>query len=105
LAHRDREEFEKLQNEFSNGVKLDVEARLREGVKAVLEEVLQEEMTEHLGAGHRESILGAGESAMATMAETSLLQPARSRACGYPETARASSSPRYSSATRGSPAT
>jgi putative transposase len=55
LAHRDREEFQKFHNEFSNGVKLDVEARLREGVKAVLEEVLQEEMTEHLGAAHRES--------------------------------------------------
>jgi hypothetical protein len=40
LAHRDGEEFEKFHNGFSNGVKLDVEARLREGVKAVLEKVL-----------------------------------------------------------------
>ncbi len=41
--------------EFEHDVKLDVEARVREGVKAVLEEVLQEEeMTEHLEAGHRE---------------------------------------------------
>jgi putative transposase len=31
-----------------------VEARVREGVKAVLEEVLQEEMAEHLNAGYRE---------------------------------------------------
>ena len=31
-----------------------MEARVREGVKAVLEEVLQEEMTEHLEAGYRE---------------------------------------------------
>jgi len=40
--------------EFEQTVKLDVEARVREGVKAVLEEVLQEEMTEHLDAGYRE---------------------------------------------------
>jgi transposase-like protein len=40
--------------EFEQTVKLDVEARVREGVKAVLEEVLQEEMTEHLEAGYRE---------------------------------------------------
>jgi transposase-like protein len=31
-----------------------VEARVRQGVKAVLEEVLQEEMTQHLEAGYRE---------------------------------------------------
>jgi putative transposase len=54
LAHRDGEEFQKFQNGFSNGVKLDVEVRLREGVKAVLEKVLQEEMNDHVGA-HRES--------------------------------------------------
>ncbi len=40
--------------EFEQAVKLDVEARVREGVKAVLEEVLQEEMSEHLNAGYRE---------------------------------------------------
>jgi putative transposase len=40
--------------EFEQAVKRDVEARVREGVKAVLEEVLQEEMTEHLEAGYRE---------------------------------------------------
>jgi putative transposase len=34
--------------------KLDVEARVRQGIKAVLEEVLEEEMTQHLGAGYRE---------------------------------------------------
>ncbi|MCA1740793.1 MAG: IS256 family transposase, partial [Actinobacteria bacterium] len=39
---------------FDQDLKCDVEARVREGVKAVLEEVLQEEMTEHLEAGHRE---------------------------------------------------
>lgn len=45
LAHKD---------EFEQAVKLDVEARVRQGVEAVLEEVLQEEMTEHLEAGYRE---------------------------------------------------
>jgi putative transposase len=39
---------------FTDAVKRDVEARVREGVKAVLEEVLQEEMTEHLKAGYRQ---------------------------------------------------
>jgi putative transposase len=42
------------EEEFEQAVKRDVEARVREGVKAVLEEVLQEEMTEHLEAGYRE---------------------------------------------------
>jgi hypothetical protein len=40
--------------EFNHDVKLDVEARVRQGVKAVLEEVLEEEMTRHLEAGYRE---------------------------------------------------
>ena len=40
--------------DFEHDVKLDVEARVRQGVKAVLEEVLQEEMTQHLLAGYRE---------------------------------------------------
>jgi putative transposase len=42
------------EEEFEHAVKLDLESRVREGVKAVLEEVLQEEMTEHLKAGYRE---------------------------------------------------
>ncbi len=41
-------------DEFERTMKLDVEARVREGVKTVLEEVLEEEMTEHLKAGYRE---------------------------------------------------
>jgi transposase-like protein len=41
-------------HEFEHDVKLDIEARVRQGVKAVLEEVLQEEMTQHLEAGYRE---------------------------------------------------
>jgi putative transposase len=40
--------------DFEHDMKLDVEARVRQGVKAVLEEVLQEEMTQHLEAGYRE---------------------------------------------------
>jgi transposase-like protein len=44
----------KHDDEFEHDVKLDVEARVRRGVKAVLEEVLQEEMTQHLKAGYRE---------------------------------------------------
>ncbi len=39
---------------FDQAVGRDVQARVREGVKAVLEEVLEEEMTEHLEAGYRE---------------------------------------------------
>ena len=31
-----------------------MQARVQEGVKAVLEEVLEEEMSEHLEAGYRE---------------------------------------------------
>lgn len=42
------------EEEFKDAVKRDVEARVREGVKAVLEEVLEEEMTEHLNAGYRQ---------------------------------------------------
>jgi putative transposase len=41
-------------HEFDQAVKRDVEARLRDGVKAVLEEILEEEMAEHLQAGYRE---------------------------------------------------
>jgi hypothetical protein len=37
-----------LKKEVEDAVKRDVETRLREGDKAVLEEVLEEEMTEHL---------------------------------------------------------
>jgi putative transposase len=44
----------KHDDEFDHDVKLDVEARVRQGVKAVLEEVLEEEMTQHLEAGYRE---------------------------------------------------
>jgi putative transposase len=40
--------------DFEHDLKMDVEARVRQGLKAVLEEVLQEEMTEHLEAGYRE---------------------------------------------------
>ncbi len=42
------------QEEFEHAVKRDAEARVREGVKVILEEVLQKEMTEHLKASYRE---------------------------------------------------
>lgn len=41
-------------HEFEHDVKIDVETRVRQGVKAVLEEILQEEMTQHLKADYRE---------------------------------------------------
>jgi hypothetical protein len=40
-------------HEFEHNVKMEVEARVRQGVKAVLEE----EMTQHLKAGYRELTL------------------------------------------------
>ena len=43
--------------DFNHDVQLGVEARVRQGVKAVLEEVLQEEMTQHLEAGYHELTL------------------------------------------------
>jgi transposase-like protein len=52
--------------EFEHDVKLDVEARVRQGVKVNLEEVLEEEMAEHLQAGYRELTPPDGESATAT---------------------------------------
>jgi transposase-like protein len=58
--------------EFEQAVKRDVEARIRESVKAVLEEVLQEEMTQHLDAGYRELTPRLPrESATATIGATS----------------------------------
>jgi hypothetical protein len=54
-------------HEFERDVKLDVEARVPQGVKAVLEEVLEEEMAEHLRAGYWELTPTLGEaSAMDT---------------------------------------
>ena len=41
------------EEESEHTVKRDIEARVREGVKAVLEEVLAEEIIEHLAAGYR----------------------------------------------------
>ena len=44
----------KKHEDFEHDVKLDVEARVRQDVRAVLEEVLQEERAQHLEAGYRE---------------------------------------------------
>jgi len=43
----DREELKRLTKE-------EISRRIREGVKAVIEQVLEEEMTEHLAAAYRE---------------------------------------------------
>ena len=88
--------------EFDHDVKLDVEARVRQGVKAVLEEVLEEEMTQHLEAGYRElTPTRRGELKAATTRAISSPLRARSSAWRCQEIERASSSRRSSSATRG----
>jgi transposase-like protein len=48
------EDYLTAKHEFNHDVKLDVETKVRQGVKTVLEEVLQEEMIQHLEAGYRE---------------------------------------------------
>ena len=40
--------------ELTEAVHQDVETRVREGVKAVIEQILEEEMTSHIGAAPRE---------------------------------------------------
>jgi putative transposase len=42
--------------DFEDDVKVDVEAKVHQDVKAVLAKVLEEEMTKHLKAGYRELI-------------------------------------------------
>ena len=42
------------QEELRGLTKEEISRRIREGVKAVIEQVLEEEMTEHLAAGYRE---------------------------------------------------
>jgi putative transposase len=46
-GHMDRDELKRLTEE-------EISRRIREGVKAVIGQVLEEEMTEHLAAGYRE---------------------------------------------------
>ena len=48
-----KEAYLSSKNKFKQAVKRALEARVRKGVKAVLEEVLQEEMSEHFEAGYR----------------------------------------------------
>ena len=58
--------------EFEHDGRLDVEARVRQGVKAVLKAVLEEEMAEHLRAGATGSSPLPGEaSTMDTTSATS----------------------------------
>ncbi|WP_053043573.1 transposase [Thermus filiformis] len=42
------------QEEIRRLTKEEISRRIREGAKAIIEQVLEEEMTEHLAAGHRE---------------------------------------------------
>ncbi len=80
------------EEEFKQAVKQDVEARVREGVKAVLEEVLQEEMTEHLKAGYRELTPTRRGERNGRYQRDLLSRPrARSNAWRCPETERAGS--------------
>ena len=57
--------------EFEHDVKLDVEARVRQGVKAVLEEVLEEEMPSTLKPATGSSPLPGEVSAMDSTSATS----------------------------------
>ena len=77
---------------FDQDVKRDVQARVREGVKALLEEVLEEEMTEHLEAGYRELTPTRRGERNGHYTRNLLLTPAgRSSVWRSPGTARASS--------------
>lgn len=65
------------EEEFERAVVRDVGARVREGIRAVLEEILQEEITEHPKAGYRELTSPAWEGATATISATWWLPQAR----------------------------
>jgi len=60
-------------------VKREVEPRVQEGIRAVREEVFQEEMIKHLQAGWRSPLRPDVASAAATIPGTSSLLQARSR--------------------------
>jgi transposase-like protein len=77
----DREELKRLTKE-------EISRRIREGVKAVIEQVLEEEMTEHLAAGYRERTPSRAGSGTATTPGTSSRQRAGSPSSGYPGTGR-----------------
>jgi transposase-like protein len=77
----DREELKRLTKE-------EISRRIREGVKAVIEQVLEEEMTEHLAAGYRGAPQAAAGSGTATTPGTSSRRRAGSPSSGYPGTGR-----------------
>jgi len=86
-------------HQFERDLKLDVEARVRRGVKAVLEEVLEEEMTQHLQAGYRE-LTPTRRGERNGYYQRNLLTPAgRIERLTCLETVKASSSPSSSNAT------
>ena len=84
---------------LTDAVKRDVEAWVRQGVKAVLEKVLQEKMTKHLKAGYRE-LTPTRKGERNGHYQRNLVTPAgKIERLEAPVTARASSSWRSSSAT------
>ncbi|WP_456409553.1 transposase [Oceanithermus sp.] len=90
--------------------KEEIGRRIREGVKAIIEQVLEEEMTEHLAAGYRERTLSRrGErnghytrSLITPVGKVEQLRVPREVHYGFAVSEREPSSPRSSSATRGS---
>jgi hypothetical protein len=89
-------------HEFEYDVKLDVEARVRQGVKAVLEEVLQDEMTQHWRPATGNSPPpDAGSATTTAHAISSPPRVRRSSIWRCPGIARASLSRRSSNVTSG----
>ena len=90
--------------------KEEISRRIREGVKAVIEEVLEEEMTEHLAAGYRERTpTRRGErnghytrSLITLVGKVEQLRVPREIRYGFAVSGREPPSPRSSNATRGS---
>jgi transposase-like protein len=76
----DREELKRLTKE-------EISRRIREGVKAVIEQVLEEEMTEHLAAGYKGAPSRRGER-NGYSTGTSSRRRAGSPSSGYPGTGR-----------------
>ncbi len=84
---------------FEQDVKMDVQAQVREGVKAVLEEVLEGEVAEHLKVSCRGLTSSGAVSVKSTTPETSLPLRARDRAFGSAAHRKGNSSPNSASAT------
>ncbi len=96
-----------MQGEFEHAIKRDdIEARVRKGVKAILEEVLEGERLSILELAAGSSPLPAKESVTATTeSATSYLPQARSSALRFQTTGRENSLRKSSNTTSGLPAT